>query len=311
MIIYNDFNNINLATCSVVTIGTYDGIHLGHKKVLKKLTDEAKKENCSSVVITFSPHPRLVLYPDQKDLKLIDTEEEKYDKFLKLNIDFLIVIPFDKEFAGISYTSFVEDFLIKKLNIKKFILGKDHRLGKQREGDYTALQKLSEKYGFSVDYVQTLECNGVEISSSKIRKAIISGEIEDANAMMGDFYTLKACVVEGRKIGQQMGFPTANLQNEISDKLIPCKGVYAVRVLHEGALYDGMLNIGINPTVSTDNAIKLEVHIFNFNKNIYGDFLEVMFIKRIRDEIKFSNLTQLKSRIEQDKMEAINILKNT
>jgi len=310
MKIFEGFENIDLITSSVVTIGTYDGIHAGHKKVLKKLTTEAKKEHCVSVVITFSPHPRLVLYPEQKDLKLIDSEEEKIEKFKKLNIDILIIVPFTKEFASLSYISFVEDFLIKKLNIRKFVLGKDHKLGKQREGDFFALQKLALRYGFTVDYVQTLVYNGIEISSSKIRKAIINGDIECANLMIGDLFTLKAHVVEGRKIGQQIGFPTANLSVDDPDKLIPSDGVYAVRVILGNLQYNGMLNIGKNPTVNADNNIKIEVHIFEFNKIIYGNFIEILFVKKIRDEIKFDNLELLRKQLESDKINAEAILKN-
>lgn len=311
MKIFNDFSNIEFTGCSVVTIGTYDGIHAGHKKVLAKLTAEAQKNNCSSIVITFSPHPRLVLYPDQKDLKLIDTEEEKICKLRKLNIDYLIVVPFNKEFANISYISFVEDFLIKKLKIKKFILGKDHRLGKQREGDYLALQKLSFKYGFDVEYVQTLKFNRAEISSSKIRKAIKKGDIENANLMIGDNFSLNALVVEGKKIGKKLGFPTANLFINNSDKILPYNGVYAVKILHNNVLYNGMLNIGKNPSVSNDGNIKIETHIFNFDKNIYGHTLELFFIKRIRDEMTFENLDFLKIQLENDKAEAMRILTNT
>jgi len=304
MKIFSGFENINIESDSVVTIGTYDGIHLGHKEVLKKLTDEAEKGNYTSVVITFSPHPRLVLYPEQKDLKLVDSEEEKIIKLRNLNIDILIIIPFNKEFAALSYTTFVEEFLIKKLNIKKFILGKDHRLGKQREGDYSALQKLSFKYGFSVDYVSTLKYNDIEISSSKIRKAIINGDIELANFMIGNRFTLKARVVEGQKIGQKIGFPTANLIVETPDKIIPGEGVYAVKVKYKNILYKGMLNIGKNPTVTNDNTIKIEVHIIDFDKNIYGDLMEIFFVKKIRDEKKFDSLDLLKEQLNNDKIAA-------
>ena len=309
MKIFKGFENINFKTNSVVTIGTYDGLHIGHKKVLEKLIIEAKKENFLSIVITFSPHPRLFLYPEQKDLKLIDTEEEKIKKFEKLNIDILIIVPFNKEFANLSYTSFVEDFLVKKLNIKKFIIGKDHRLGKQREGDFFALQKLSKKYDFNVEYIEILDYNGIEISSSKIRKALSNGDIECANFMIGDYFSLQARVVEGLKIGYKIGFPTANLFIENSNKMIPQNGVYAVKVKQGNNLFNGMLNIGINPTVSIDSNIKIEVNIFEFDKIIYGDFIEILFVKKIRNEMKFDNIELLKNQLKKDKINAEVILK--
>ncbi len=308
MKILNGFENIVLDQCSVISIGTYDGIHAGHKKVITKLVQDAKEHQCLSVVITFSPHPRLVLYPEQKDLKLIDTEEEKFDKFRKMGIDVLIVIPFSKEFAATSYIHFVEEFLVKKLSIRKFVLGKDHRFGKHREGNLEAMQNLAETYNFTIDYVSTYEFEGIEVSSTKIRKAIVIGDIEKANKMIGDYFSLEAHVIEGRKIGQHIGFPTANLEIENPYKLIPPEGVYAVIVLYDDKKYKGMLNIGKNPTVSNDANLKTEVHILDFSQNIYGDSIRVLFVKRIRNEMKFDNLDMLKQQLSKDKSEIINTL---
>lgn len=308
MVVYYDIEAVKLETCSVVTIGTYDGIHAGHKAVLNKLAEMAQKENCKSVVVTFYPHPRLVLYPEQKDLKLIDTEEEKLAKFEEMGIDILIVIPFNSTFAQIPYAVFVEDFLVKKLSIKRFILGRDHRFGKQREGNLEAIQSMGGRYHFAIDFVPTTTCNDMEISSTKIRKAVMTGDVETASNMLGDFFSLKAVVVPGKKIGQKIGFPTANLSVVHPDKLIPAEGVYAVKVKWHNELFKGMLNIGKNPTAGSDDTLKIEVHIFNFNSNIYGHTLQVFFVKRIRNEMKFSGFDMLQKQLFEDKALAEAIL---
>jgi riboflavin kinase / FMN adenylyltransferase len=308
MNIFNGFSDINLPPCSAVTIGTYDGIHKGHKLVLSQLVQKARKNKCQSVVITFYPHPRHVLYPEQSDLKLIDTEEEKLAKFKKIGIDNLVIIPFTKEFAATSYITFVEEYLVKKLRIRSFVLGKDHRFGKQREGDAEAMQKLAVEYGFTFDYVETLFYEDQEISSTKIRKALAAGDIETSTEMIGDYFTLAAEVVPGKKIGHTIGFPTANLEVNNKNKIIPAQGVYAVLVKYENAFLKGMLNIGTNPTVSNDATVKIEVNIFDFNADIYGKTLEISFVKRIRDELSFSSLEQLSACLEQDKEEALKIL---
>ncbi len=308
MIVYYNIDAVKLETCSVVTIGTYDGIHAGHKAVLKKLAEMAQKENCKSVVVTFYPHPRLVLYPEQKDLKLIDTEEEKLAKFEEMGIDMLIVIPFNSTFAQIPYAVFVEDILVKKLSIRRFILGRDHRFGKQREGNLEAIQTMGEKYNFAIDFVPTTTYNDMEISSTKIRKAMAAGDVETACHMLGDFFSLKAVVVPGRKIGQKIGFPTANLNVVLPDKLIPAEGVYAVKVKWHNELLKGMLNIGKNPTAGPDGLLKIEVHIFNFNQNIYGHTLQIFFVKRIRNEMKFGSFDMLQKQLFEDKALAEAIL---
>lgn len=310
MRIINDINNLSLITCSVLTIGTYDGIHAGHKMVLQKLVDEARALQCESVVITFFPHPRHVLFPDQTDLKLIDTEEEKLEKFKKIGIDTLIIIPFTKEFALTSHMSFVEDFLVQKLRIKKFVLGKDHRFGNEREGGMEAMQLLAQKHDFSVDYLETFTFQGRDVSSTKIRKAISAGEVMLANAMLDDYFSVTASVVEGRKIGNTIGFPTANLVVQNKDKLLPCQGVYAVWVDYSDKTYHGMLNIGKNPSVSDDNNTKIEVHILNFDQQIYGETLKLKFVKRLRDEKKFNSLDELKSQLQLDKSLVQSILDN-
>ena len=308
MRIINDIGPISFERCSVVTIGTYDGIHAGHKSVLDKLVEAAKSNNCQSVVVTFYPHPRFVLYPEQKDLKLIDTEEEKLEKFIEMGIDVLVVIPFSKDFAATPYAEFVENVLVKKLRIKKFILGRDHKFGKQREGNLQALLALGDKYNFSIEYVTTTEYDGQEISSTKIRKAIAAGTVDTAGYMLGSFFSVRAKVISGQKIGQKIGFPTANLLVEHPDKLIPGEGVYAVKVKHNNTLYKGMLNIGKNPTASHDDKLKIEVHIFDFHKNIYNDTIQVYFVKRIRNEMKFNSFDLLQKQLFEDKKTAETLL---
>jgi len=308
MKIFRGFDNVDFSYPSVVTIGTYDGIHKGHIKVLEKLVLEARYLNCKSIVITFFPHPRHVLYPDQKDLKLIDTEEEKHDKFIKLGVDVLIIIPFTKSFSEIPYITFVEDYLVKKLKILKFVLGKDHRFGKNREGNFEEMRKLSELQQFTIDYVPTYEYHGIEVSSTKIRKAIAMGNIALANLMLGNYFSIKAKVVEGRKIGNSIGFPTANLSMNDALKLLPPIGVYAVKVKHGNGFFYGMLNIGKNPTINYNDDLKIEVHILDFNEMIYGATIELFFVERVRDEMKFGSLDLLKTQLKKDKEKIIELL---
>lgn len=301
MKIHLGFEDISTVENSVITIGTYDGVHTGHKKVLCRLVALAKQQGLASVIITFSPHPRIVLGGHSSDIKLLDTEKEKYKEFEKLGIDHVVVIPFTKEFSKLSYKTFVEDYLIKKLKIRVFVFGKDHQFGHKRQGNISSLNELAVKHKFTVEYVNTFEDRGVDVSSTKIREALKRGDIDSANRMLGRQFKISARVTDGYKVGSQLGFPTANLQITDTHKIRPAQGVYAVEVAYKGHLYKGMLNIGSNPTVKSDNNISVEVHILNFDKSIYQETLEVFFIKRIREEIKFENIQALKNQLENDK----------
>ncbi len=310
MELFYGFDKIDALKPSAITIGTYDGVHKGHRKVLSALSSLSRQHGLASLIITLSPHPRIVLNSDS-NVKLIDTEQEKYEKFGALGIDFTVVIPFDKDFARMSYKAFVEDLLVKRLNIDFFVFGKDHRFGHKREGNLSALDALAKKHQFNIKYVHTFVQEGIDISSTKIRQALENGEVEKANMMLGQEFSLSALVVDGHKHGSCLGFPTANLFIDNPYKIIPAQGVYAVKVWHDGSCYKGMMNIGKNPTMKTDDKVSLEVHIFDFKKNIYNNILKVLFVKKIRDEIKFESPEALKAQLKKDKAIVASVLSNS
>jgi len=308
-ILYN-FENIDKHKKTAVTIGTYDGVHLGHKMVLNKLVGLSKQEGLISTVITFSPHPRIVLNKGPQEINLIDTEEEKYKKFEKLGVDVLIVVRFDEAFSKLSYKVFVENYLMEKLQISYFVFGKDHRFGHERKGNMQTLNELSDQHGFKIEYVNTYIENGIDISSTQIRKALETGDVAIANRMMGDVFEINAKVVEGHKIGSRIGFPTANLETNTGHKIIPAQGVYAVKVEYENKLFNAMLNIGKRPTFGNSESTSIEVHIFDFNESLYGKNIRVLFIERLRDEKKFSTIEALKLQLKKDKTESQKILQH-
>ena len=298
--IYHGTENIPPIKSAVVTVGTFDGLHLGHQKIIARMKEIAKRLNGETVLVTFSPHPRRVLYEDSKDLKLILTDKKKYELLEKFGIDHLIVIPFTKEFAKKSPAEFVKEILVKKTGMKYYVIGYDHRFGKGRGSTYEEIMELARQYGFEVEKVDAVVIDGITVSSTKIRQALKEGNIRLANKMLGFEYSITGKVVEGDKIGRTLGYPTANL--EISDeyKLIAAKGVYACRVERKGKMYYGMGNIGYRPTINGNKDLRTEVHIFDFNEMIYGEEITVYFVDRIRDEKKFKNLDELKKQLQED-----------
>ena len=285
-----------------ITVGTFDGVHLGHIQILNKLKEKASSINGESVVITFWPHPRFVLNYKNDNIKMINTIDEKIKLIEEQNIDHLIILKFTKEFAKLSSCEFIEQYLFKKFNIKALIVGYDHHFGKDREGNFDTLRKCAEKYNFSISKVEAFSLNKDNISSTKIRKAIETGEIEKANTYLSKKYFISGEIVGGKKIGRNLGFPTANIKVAESYKLIPTRGVYAVKVKILGKIYFGMLNIGYKPTINSNKKdFSIEVHILNFNKNIYTENIKVYFYKRIRSEKKFSQLDELKQQLIKDK----------
>jgi len=286
----------------VVTIGTFDGIHLGHRKVIDALKNIAKKEKGESVIFTFYPHPRLVLNPDEKDLRLINTIEEKKILLAETGIDHLVIFPFTQEFSKLSYQEFVEDILIGKMGMKYLVVGYDHKFGNNREGNFTDLQKLSGKFNFKIEKIKALNVNLDNVSSTKIRKALFEGNILQANKYLGYKYFIKGTVVLGQKLGRTLGFPTANINPHESYKLLPKDGVYAVKVFVDGQNYQGMLNIGLRPTVNNqlDNRT-IEVNIFDFNEDIYYKDISVILYDRLRDEKCFNGLDSLIGQLQKDR----------
>lgn len=294
---------------SILTLGTFDGIHIGHQKILKKLVKEAKSLNCESVLLTFFPHPRMVLKQDAKIL-LLNTIKEKTKLVKEIGIDNLIIHPFDTTFSELSAEDFVKKILIDQLNLEKIIIGYDHKFGKNRSADINDLIKLGKKYDFEVEQISAKEIDDISISSTKIRNALLAGNIELANTYLGNTYSLCGTVVEGKKIGRSINYPTANLKIDEDYKLIPKNGVYIVSSNIDDKTIFGMMNIGKNPTVNGISE-SIEVHFFDFNQEIYKQEICINLLSKIRDEQKFESLDDLQNQLHLDKQYSKNyILKN-
>lgn len=297
---YQDFHSIEKIHHPVITIGTFDGVHIGHQKIIKQLNEEAEKVNGESVLFTFYPHPRMVLYPESHGIKLIQTQEEKLAKLQKMGLKNCIVFPFTFEFSRMTALEFVRDFLVNKLHVKKLVIGYDHQFGKNREGSIQFLKAICDTYDFEVIEIPAQDIDEVNVSSTKIRDAILEGNIEKANDYLGDRFELSGTVVKGNQLGRTIGYPTANIVLNSDLKLIPGNGVYAVRVLVRGTWFDGMMNIGMRPTVSSNGGRTIEVNIFDFDETIYDETVTVQFLSKWRDEQKFNGLDELKNQLKID-----------
>ncbi len=286
----------------VVMVGTFDGVHLGHQKLIHRLQDLAKKKDGESVIFTFYPHPRLVLGKKNDPVQLITTLEEKKRILSNLGIDHLVVYPFTKKLSQLSYVDFVEQILIKKLGMKYLLVGYDHRFGHEREGQYEDLKKLSKAFHFEIEQQSVLRINSINISSTKIRKAISQGNIEKANAYLGYAFFVNGQVIHGKKIGRKIGFPTANFICREHHKLIPQSGVYAILASVNGKQYRGMCNIGVRPTVNSNSRkTSMEAHLFEFNQDIYGNDICIWFLQKIRNEKSFNSIEELRCQLEKDR----------
>ena len=292
----------------VVTVGTFDGVHIGHGKIFQKMAGIARECDGETVVVTFHPHPRLVVHPDSKNLKFINTQERKYDLIEKNGIDHLVIIPFTLEFATTDASTFVKDILVDKIGVKELVVGYDHHFGKNRQGSFEELLRLAKKFDFQVEQIPVQDINNIAISSTKIRNALKEGNIRVANELLGYEYSITGIVVEGNRIGHKIGFPTANIELQDEYKLIMAIGVYACRVQCKGKIYLGMSNIGYRPTINNSD-LTIEVHIFDFDEEIYGDTITIFFVDRIRDEEKFKDLNALKAQLMNDKDIVQEILK--
>lgn len=308
MIIHEGYENLNLIA-PVATLGIFDGVHRGHMALLDCLVKSAQESKGESVVITFSPHPRLVLEQNNSNLSFLTTMEEKKVLLENAKIDHLIVIEFNNQFSKIPACDFIKDILVKKIGIKHLIIGYNHHFGKSGEGDFNTIRRCSEEFNFRVEQVQGYHAEEGTISSSSIREALLRGKLDNANRWLGYNYSVSGTVIEGRKIGRSIGFPTANIYPDSQYKLIPANGVYAVEVHLDEKAYPGMLSIGSNPTVNSDLRIRsIEVHILNFDNDIYGRKISVVFRKRLRNEKKFDNLEQLTRQMGHDKQETLRLL---
>jgi riboflavin kinase/FMN adenylyltransferase len=301
--VYNSVEETSPISNPVVTIGMYDGVHVGHKKIIDLLNKEAIKVGGESVLLTFKPHPRLVLQ-ENPDLKLLTLEKRKLSLLKKSGLKNIVFQPFTKSFSRITSLNFVRDILVGKLNIHTLIVGHDHHFGRNRQGDYKQLLELSELYGFCLKQLPAVTSDDVVVSSTKVRDLLLGGKIALANKALGENFAFSGVVIEGDRIGRTIGFPTANMLLK-EHQLCPLDGVYKVNASVRGEVYLAMLNIGNRPTVGGDSK-RIEVHILNFDENIYGENIEVVFLKRIRAEIKFKSIHDLKKQLEIDRDSVIN-----
>ena len=298
------FENSDLDSLSgcVLTIGSFDGLHLGHHEVFRKVNTLAELCQCQSIALTFYPHPREIVYPRDKSLRLITTQREKELLFEKTGIDYLVVIPFTIEFLQLMPQEYVEKFLIGKFNPKAVVIGYDHRFGLNREGDVHMLNSYGTQFGFDVVRINEQHIEQITISSSKIRQAILEGNLEFANKLLGYPFCIGGEVIHGRKIGNSLGFPTANIRIDNNAKLLPPYGIYSSYVRIDGDRHKGMLYIGTRPAIEEDGARSVEVHIFDFDEYIYGEYLLVEVVEFVRHDANFESLDALKKEIRSDQL---------
>ncbi len=293
----------------MVTIGTFDGVHYGHQKIIKRLCEMATASGGESVILTFFPHPRMIIDPENQELKLINTIKEKADMLASLGVDHLIITPFTRDFSNMSASAYIKNILIEKIGTRQIIVGYDHRFGKNRQGGMKELEEYSKIYGFGIEEIPEQDVNDVAVSSTKIRKALLEGNVLLASTYLGYHFSINGPVIKGDKIGRTIGFPTANIFVEETYKLIPGDGIYAVTVEMNAdnsrlATYKGMAYIGQRPTINgmTRN---IEVNIFDFNQEIYGQHIKMNFLKFLRHDVKFTGLEALKVQLHQDKLDTL------
>jgi riboflavin kinase/FMN adenylyltransferase len=304
-IIQNNIQARNIKN-AVVTIGTFDGVHLGHQAIFKEMRRLAKEVDGETVVVTFYPHPRQVLAIGTERLRFICSQEEKMEKFENYGIDNVVIIPFTKEFASTPSEVFIRDYIIERIHPAVIVVGYDHHFGKNRMGDYEMLNSLSSQYGFRTVQLEAQYINGVAVSSTKIRNFLWTGNVKSANELLGYPYSVTGPVVRGNEIGRTIGFPTANLDIPDEFMMINNPGVYACQTIIDGKRYNAMANTGVRPTIGdrADGDFIIEVNVFDFDGDLYGKTLKVWFFDRIRDEEKFTGLEALKRQLEQDRLEA-------
>lgn len=306
MKIFSSISEFNSNKKTIVTIGTFDGVHIGHQKIIEKLIQESKSSDSESLILTFFPHPRMVLH-ETSSIKLLNTINEKSSLLEKMGLDNLVIHPFDMEFSNLSAEEFVKTILVDLFNVQKIIIGYDHRFGKNRAANIENLIEFGEKYGFEVEQISAQEIDSVSVSSTKIRVAITNGNMAVANEFLGYDYLLSGKIIQGKQLGRTIGFPTANLKIKENYKLIPKIGVYIVKSILQEKTVFGIMNIGLNPTVNGED-LSIEVHFLDFDSDIYDTEITVSVIERIRDEQKFTSIDILKSQIQKDKNFAISYI---
>ncbi|MGN8224377.1 bifunctional riboflavin kinase/FAD synthetase [Gracilimonas sp. BCB1] len=305
-----ELKNITRDPNTVATVGTFDGVHQGHRALMEAVVAKARERNARSVVVTFDPHPREIINPGKEGIKLLTTLKERAEILEDLGVDVLLVIPFDRDFSLLSSEEFVRDIIFEKIGVSEFVIGYDHHFGRDRKGTIETIEKLGGELGFDSYVVSKQEMGEVTISSTVIRNTLAEeGDVKQAAEYLNRHYLLNGIVMHGDERGRTIGYPTANLKPEHENKVIPKNGVYAVKVRVNNEWYGGMMNIGVRPTFGEDQRT-LEVNIFDFDREIYGDTIQVRFIDRIRDEKKFEGIEELKAQLGSDKQTALQILED-
>lgn len=310
MKIYKPFEE-EIPTKGVAALGFFDGVHIGHQAILNKVKSEAAAADTTPLLLTLWPHPRIILNKQADDLHLINTLEEKTTLFARNGLEHFVVIPFTEELSNLSAEVFFKRFFVEWLQLSTLIVGYDHHIGKNGTGDFETMHRLGLQYGIEVKKIEALTNNEINISSTKIRRLIMEGDVTRASSYLGYKYFLSGIVERGAQLGRTIGFPTANIKLEHSSKLLPADGVYAVEVEVEGFKHAGMLNIGHRPTINGSQHKTIEVNIFDFSRTIYGSTITVTFAERIRSEVKFSSIEALKEQLEKDRCLAIRIINSS
>ena len=306
MKVIENYKNFTDTKKSIVTIGTFDGVHIGHQEIIAQLVATAKKNNSNSVLLTFFPHPRMVLQKDNS-IKLINTIDERIEILEKTGLDFLIIHPFDKDFSRLTAFDFVREILVNHLNTSQLVIGYDHRFGRNREGDFEQLEEYGDMYDFVVQEIPAQDVNAISVSSTKIRKALAEGDIQKVSKYLGHAFTLSGKVVSGERLGNTIGYPTANLEIKESYKLIPKKGAYLVKSMLNNVAVYGMMNIGVRPTVK-GGCQTIETHFFDFDGDLYGQDLQIELLEFLREEQKFQSVDALKDQLALDKKKSLALL---
>ncbi len=301
MRVFRDLNHLPTFNKSVITIGTFDGVHIGHQKLIQRINQISKKTKSENIIITFHPHPRIVINPQDSTLRLLNTIDEKIALLEKYGVDNLVIVPFSRDFSEQEAETYVRDFLVRNFSPGYIVIGYDHKFGKNRSGDYMLLEKLKARYGYELEEIDKQTLDDIGISSTKIRMALEQADIKFANELLGHPYTLTGTVIKGLQNGRKLGFPTANLQLTDEYKLIPACGIYAVLVHHAGIVHKGMLSIGFNPTFG-GTVKSIEANILDFDKDIYGEVLTLELIEFLREEKKFDSVEELIAAIHQDEI---------
>jgi riboflavin kinase / FMN adenylyltransferase len=309
MAIFTDIQHLPAFKHAVITIGTFDGVHKGHKAILHEVVNHAREVHGESVLLTFEPHPRKLLFPDQP-LGIITPLYQKLKYIIKEGIQHIVVVPFTKEFADLSADEYIQNFLVNIFHPHSIIIGYDHRFGNDRKGDINLLKQYADTYKYELIEIPAQLIDEATVSSTKIRNSIKEGRMEDVCNMLCRNYSLKGTVVHGNKLGRTLGYPTANLHPQDTEQILPPIGIYAIHAVHNGTQYNGMLSIGYNPTVTDKKELRIEANLFDFDKEIYGDSMELLFIKKIREEQRFESLDALKAQLHKDKEEVDKLIGN-